>query len=980
MGGRSLAMAVVVFLLTTPVGLAAPAGTGAKACDGRAADPPLSPDWNITGDTVIDTTVDYHGNITVSPLASLNITNGSWLAVLGSSGAAGKVVVMYGASLNIINGSGLVCDNFESMTGSGLHITGGSNLSVRGALHIASSHPTILDSSVVAGGFLGMDADLSIDCTSWGDFQRSNFTVVAQDGWGGDAGAPGEHGGNVSLFMENTTLYDCRITAVAGRGGDGGQGVAGQMNGGDGGSGGNLSASFGLGYISGCTMDLEAGDGGEGAAGAGFSQHDGGDGGRGGDGGAAVIDWRGTNLLLSGSSLTLKAGGTGPGGRGGDALSPGATGGGGGDGGRGGPASAAVSAQGTFTVTDSSFSVQAGNGSKGGLFGGPGGDGTPGTAGRAGDGGSAQFACGLWDDFSADGSSLSVLAGGGGAGGSGIQAQDGGAGGDAGLNVSVQTSSSVAAFTVGRCSISACGGGGGDGGTVPSPNGSAGRPGNGGRGGSAAMEFGAEGGLQADETALACSPGTGGTAASSGAPGNAGAAYLRLFTGTVYLSNSTVSQTIGPVGDGAHWTLDSTYVNAEPHFNFTGRGTVEEYWTKRVGVKDVHGDPIMDGSVTVYVQHNGTLVDSQRSSSRGEAEFRLLDILYSLAGPQYRSYTLSARDTRGRFSQNISVFWEPDFFVDLALLSKGKAPTCAIRTPAPENLTVITASAFVDARGNGVPYLLGGVAVDNPLNDDPGIEQVQVRFGDVAPWLDAALRLEGGGWEWNFSWDVFGWASRQLEGYPLGIIPVNIYARSYNGFFWSDDQSRGGAPVFVNVTVRLLSMPPRPPIVEITSPKEARPDWVSEVDVLAGKSISFNAQATAAMNARVTGWVWCFDDTSGFREDYVSNSSPAVNHSYPLDRANGFFYAILKVYDNESQRRVALLHAGVAYGEFGYDFDPADGSVSVKIKITVRSEPSRQQPAALGPWWLLGIIILAGAAISLFFWRRSRRPAGRSGR
>jgi hypothetical protein len=969
--GGILFSAAIVSLLVLPC-IQVPAG--GDASKGRAANPPAAGDWDITGEVMVDSNLQFYGNVVVEPLAYLNITNGARLSV-GGSPQRYTVTLMYGASLNILGGSTLACDAFEAMSGSGIHLAGGSTLSTRGDLRATFNHPAVLDSTILVSAPPGGDAVLRINCSTWGDFQRSNITVLAGDGVGGGPAMPGGRGGNATVVLENAPLYRCNLTARAGRGCDGGQGAGTFMSGGDGGGGGDLSATLNFSYISETSIDLEAGGGGGGPSGLSFSQHNGGDGGRGGDGGNAVLAWNGTNLLLSASSLVLQAGKAGFAGNGGDALSAACTGGRGGDGGRGGTAEPSVRAQGTVTILDSSISVLAGTGSAGGMYGAPGGAGTAGAAGRGGAGGGANFSMGLLDAFSASNSSISVAAGSGGAGGSGSVAENGGPGGGAGLQISVQTVNSPASFAMERRALAARGGAGGAGG-VEISNGT-GRAGGGGRGGDAGITIAAEGSFLANETSIDCAQGPGGTARPSAAPGEPGAASIRFLTEIAYLSNSSCSRTIGPVGEWALWTLDSTRIGAEPHFSFTGRGIAEEYWTKRVGVKDVDGHPIMDGSATVEVRHNGTLVDRRRTNTRGEAEFRLLDTVYTLAGPQYRSYTLSAHDTRGRFSQNMSVFWEPDFYVELVLLSKGSAPSCTFLSPEPQNQTIINASAFTGIGEDRKAYTISGEAADSPSNDDPDIRQVQLRFGDPAPWLDAALRLDGGRWLWNCSWDVQLWASQQLARYPLGIMPVAIYARSYNGYFWSDDSARGGEPVFVNVTVRLLSMPPAPLSIEITSPKEARPGWTTEVDVVAGRSVAFNARAAAGGSTHVVRWVWCFDDTAGFREDYVSNESPAANHSYPRGRQNEFVYAILKVYDNESQRRAALLRAGVGYGEFGYDFDPADGSVSVKIKINIRPEPAAEQTPVLWPWEVLGILVLAGAAISWFLRRRRKLPAGR---
>lgn len=966
MATKGMAAMLAILLMVAPGPLLAGNGNAATP-PGREATPTARGEWEITGDTVIGYDYTLEGNVTVLSRATLRIEKASTFTAMGPGAERFRFRVMVGAAVEIANGSRLMVDAYESEPGTGLSITGGSRLSARSSLNATIGHPTVLDSSITVTSGEGEDARLGLNCSSWGDFQRSNLTITAGDGAAGEPGKAGQGGGRADLFLGNAQLYSCNITAHAGSGGDGGPPRDDPFSQGTGGAGGSVSARLDISYISGCRIAIGAGWGGNGPGGKSGSPGGPGSGGTGGRGGDAALAWSGANLLLSDTQVDIGAGAGGHGGDGADAPTGSFNGGNGADGGAGGTASVSVSGAGTFTFLDSRLSTDGGAGGAAGRFGPASGEGTDGASGAGGGGGGALCTIEVQDMITGTNSSLSGQGGSGGTGGTGPLAGAGGPGGGSSLSVAVVTGSTFATALLDDFLLSSGGGPGGSGGR-PFPTGNtAGIPGRGGLGGASALHVDAEGSIRAEGSSLRCEPGSGGSSSDPNQHGTAGQQSQVLSTERGDLSNGSVSQTIGPVDGEDRWTLVNTRIAATEHFNVSGKGAAEEYWTKRVTVKDVGGSAIMDGSATVEVRRNGTLLESRRSNSRGESEFQLLDALYTASGVQYRSYVLSAHDTRGRASQQITVFWTPDLFIDLVLVSKQKAPLCTFARPAPGNATTINVTEYAGPNGTRLPFFITGESRDNPLNDEPRIENVQLRFGETGRWMDLDFRLLGDRAVWNFTWDIYPWAEGNLAAYPLGIIPLAIYARSFNGYNWSDDLSRGGSVTVVNPTVRLLRLPGPPPDIETASPARSTAVKTAGVEVLSGKQVTFNARVALTNGLQVLRWAWCFDDTGGFREDFRSNLSPAASHVYPADQEGQDFFAILKVYDNESARRVELLRAGVAYDEFGYDFDPQDGSTSVRIRVLVKAPPG-ERPGQAPPYWALAVVA-AGVGIGILLLR-----------
>lgn len=975
MGRTGLAALVLFCILVMPAD-AHPGGSESRpGAGGRNAFPP-SGDWQISVDTVVESDLRFGGNVTVLSLATLTIRRGSTLAVRGEGEERLRFRVMVGASVVITEGSALLADSYISEPGTGLQVLDGSRLAASVRLVASVGIPEVSGSEIAVGPGEGGNASLSINCSSWGNFSRSNLTVIAGDGAKGAPGVVGGSGGNASLFLGGAQLSDCNLTVVAGQGGDGGDPPDNRSGAGRGGAGGGASARLDLSFISGCTINISAGGGGRGASGwNGLSPGDrrGGAGGRGGDG---ALAWNGTNLLLSDSNVSVRAGDGGRGADGGDAPPGSLDGGSGGGGGLGGTASVSAFGDATFTFVDSRLEADGGEGGAGGHFGLAAGTGTDGVPGNGGAGGDAGCAARLHNMFSGTNSLLLSRAGGGGAGGSGPRAAEGGPGGNASASVSVETSTALAAASLDRFELASRGGPGGEGGQPFEPGGGGGLPGRGGRGGDSSLALEAEGSITAQRSVLDCTGGPGGGSSDPNREGLPGRPSQRLSTEQGTLTNCSVSQTVGPVTGEQRWTLQNSRIDAGDHFNISEKGLAYEYWTKRVTVSDASGKPIMDGSATVEVWRNRTLVESSKSNTRGESEFTLLDALYSASGVQYRSYILSAWDTRGRSSPNLTVFWTPDLYINLVLLSKLAPPFCCITRPGPGQPAVIDAREYFGSNGTGGSYLITGRAHDSPRNDEPHIESVQLRFGASGEWADVAFAADGGGYYWSHGWEVFPWARRMLSLYPLGIIPVTIFARSFNGFQWSDQLSAGGAEAAINLTVRLLELPGPPPVIELTSPARSTAQLTAAVEVESGRKIAFDARVALSSGPNVTRWVWCFDDTGGFSEDCSTAGPPSTTHVYPADREGQYFYVILKVFDNASTRRVELLRAGVAYEEFGYDFDPEDGSTSVRLKVLVRAPrpPANEEPP---PYWLAAAVAV-GTALAAWFLRTARK--GRPGK
>jgi hypothetical protein len=233
----------------------------------------------------------------------------------------------------------------------------------------------------------------------------------------------------------------------------------------------------------------------------------------------------------------------------------------------------------------------------------------------------------------------------------------------------------------------------------------------------------------------------------------------------------------------------------------------------------------------------------------------------------------------------------------------------------------------------------------------PTIERVEVRIGD-GDWNVANLTVVlSNHYKWNLIWDIYHWAEEQLKRYPAGFIPCPIYARAWNGFSWSDDLEQGGYIVRANFTVRLLRLPPKPPEVQITRPVPSPFNGAINIyNASFEKLISFDGIVIKNYGTKVIRYEWYFDAASG-KPGFSSPVSPACNRSFPITRNGEYFEVWLKVFDNESARRVELYRAGVSYDEFRYEFDANDGSTCVKLRIHVRDRTDPPPPPPPHNFW-----------------------------
>ena len=61
--------------------------------------------------------------------------------------------------------------------------------------------------------------------------------------------------------------------------------------------------------------------------------------------------------------------------------------------------------------------------------------------------------------------------------------------------------------------------------------------------------------------------------------------------------------------------------------------------------------------------------------------------------------------------------------------------------------------------------------------------------------------------------------------------------------------------------------------------------------------------------------------------------------TFPVRKRDYSVELVCKAFDDQCRRRVELLQAGVAYDEFGYDFDKNDGSIMVMLRVYVPRPP-----------------------------------------
>ena len=903
--------------------------------------PTNTTEWNISGVAEIMSCSTFNGNITIYANGVLKIKQESTLTIGFTAGRRWTLFVKQGGYVEVTNSSVLNVDRFETESGAGLTIDKGSKVTANGLFNATVSSLAVTDATITVTGAPGPEAGdpgasakLILNAGGGGQILRSKLTVTGGAGKEGSDGGVGGAGGEATLFITSQQFDTDTVTVQAGAGGKGGKPVT-VANGGGGGRGGTLNVKMQGNGLSRSKFICHAGDGGIGADG--MSSQSGGNAGPGGNGGSAIFEWNGAFMNIASSNLTVTAGNGGKGGAGGAAQTAGKNGGNGGESGRGGSVSAIINNNGPMTMSDSDINFWAGCGLKGGNYGYAGTGGTSGRSGNGGTGGNAQVAINLKDEFTAVNASLLTMAGNGDAGGFGTVGGKGGNGGSGNLMMNIISGGAEPTFKMAKRALVCRGGTGGEGGKGLSVGQTAGQPGDGGKGGDGRLYVGNVKSMEFSAVDIVADEGSGGVADKPAITGNPGLGALMFDTETLLMNNCTVSQTMGPVNGSDRWTLYSTPIKRPKHFDVSESGLAEEYWHLGLNVTDIHGVPVTDTRVTVDVFLNESLVKQELLDANGRKDFWLLGNRCTADGIERISpYTVIAHDEIGRTSRNESLIIIYDINLKVVIQEKSQSPRCSISVPDPKITPVIDASQYLKGNGQTEMFLIEGEAIDDVANYDPYIEQVQLKIGDGGNWTDVAFIPKiAGKVHWNYTWDIYNWGFDMLPNYPLGVIPCHIYARSYNGCNWSDALSPEGVTM-VNISVRLMRIPLAPPEVEITSPASSNRFTVGEFNATAQRAVSFNARAVVSNGTHVIKWVWDFDDSDGFQEDYTHPISPETTHVYPKAKEDSVFRVTLKIYDNESARRVELLRAGVSYDEFGYEFDVNDGSVIVRLRVYVK--------------------------------------------
>jgi uncharacterized OB-fold protein len=1004
MKSTTAALALLVTMLVTlpvlPPG-GGPASAVPAPSGGRNGPPANGTEWNIVENFTVDHDMTFTGNITVFTGISLYIHNGARLTVPHRAGSHWVFFVKAGGYVEVKDSSLLDIDWYQAESGTYTTVQNNSAVRANGVFN-ATGGATVLDSSInvtAASGTNPSDAGESAILFLGtgglgGSIQHSTLSVTAGDGLNGydTQGTDGGPGGDVSIMMSSNDFINVTLNARAGHGGKGGTAGTTTVNGGRGGKGGNLFMKMGGNSIVNSAITASSGVGGDGTSGFGGTGFDAGSAGDGGDGGAVDFRWAGgktdglTGMAITSSILNVSAGHGGSGGDGGRALSQGKAGGNGARGGRGGSILVNITCNGPMALTDSTIGFQAGYAPSGGICGLAVPGGRDGQAGDGGDGGSSACTMALNDSFKATNATVFSIAGSGGTGGLGTSAGNGGTGGTGILNISVQTLLTEDTMVLKNGAFTGRGGNGGNGGKAISSGNAQGQPGNGGKGGRANLYLYAEKSVDVSASKLLCDEGLSGAADKPAKPGNPGVGELMIYSGVVNLVNTAYSQTMGPVDDNDLWTLDSspiTRVNPPlkpPHIlPPTEFGVAEEYWSLTCLVQDIFGKPVTTGTSLVEVYRGDSLVTSKRADASGKAVFRLLGSRYTASDQTVGIvYSAKAADDSGMFSYSVGAQMVQDQIVTLTLISKGFAPLCAITAPDERLTPQMDASQYIRQGGLIDQYLIEGNAQDSPQNNLPSISQVEVKIGD-GQWVSANFQMASPGfYKWNLTWDLYNWSVAELATYPLGIIPCPIYARAFNDKLWSDDLDHSGKLTVANITVRLLKIPPRPPVIQIVKPKPSPLNGTtSTIEVSSEKEIAFDGIILNSSGTKVTRWEWYFNDTSS-RADYSSPVSPSTNVSYPRYDEGNYFYVTLKVYDNESQTRVDLLAKGVGYDEFGYPFE-LDGGVLVRLRVYVKESPHIEDSAwvkfikGYGAFIVLGIIMLVAMAAAAYTFQVRRR-------
>ncbi|MBM4248310.1 MAG: hypothetical protein FJ149_02550 [Euryarchaeota archaeon] len=954
--GASLAV-LIALLFTLPVqaigGDIAPSVPGPQG--GRApGDPPANgTEWDIVRDyTITGSTRSFSGNITVFTGVNLYIRNNGRLVQPHKADGHWVLFVKAGGNVEVLDNSELDVDHYIAESGTGLAVTNRSAVRANGVFNATStvyftdSTLTVTAPSGTAPSEPGEPARLNLDSGSGGTIQRATLSVTGGDGDKGAEGhgTPGGDGGRVDVVVTSKDFFGMRLSARAGNGGTGGSVGATTPDGGIGGRGGDLTIRLVGNGFSNSTINATSGIGGRGADGMMTTGRNGGNGGSGGDGGSVTFNWTGKGIAIAQrSNISVSSGHGGEGGDGGAAQSGNKDGGDGGKGGNGGTVGASIECEGEMSVSDSRMVFKADYGPTGGVFGRAMLGGMDGAAGDGGEGGSCALSLKLNDAFSASNSSLVSWAGGGGAGGLGSTGGKGGRGGSSLLDLSLQTLLSENTVTATTTELVSRAGPGGDGGKGLRIGDKQGQPGDGGKGGGARLLVDADRSITLTGSHVLCDEGRNGTADPPARPGDPGVGEHYFFTTKVNMTRTVYSQTMGWVDNNDLWVLNSSPLVRgnpplrPPHFlPPTESGVAEEWWMLQTRVRDILGNTITDGTITVEVYRDNRLVSARRTDPLGMASFRLLGSRYSTKPAENVFgvvYNVKAVADDGLLSDPVSVQMVDDKQEVLTIIDVRWPPIVNITEPDPKIKPLLDASQFIHVDGRTDMYLIEGTAQDDFRNSKWIISRVQVIIGEGGSWVDTDFEMVSPGlYKWNHTWDIVNWSRSMLVYYPSGIIPAPIQARAFNDRFWGY--------AIANITVRLAAIPPAPPRIQITSPAESPSGGtINFTNVPFEKPVVFDGRVLESYGTKVTRWEWDFDTTGGYRADFSSPDSPKTNVSYTRDLNDEYLDVVLKVFDNESARRVELYRAGVPFDSFGYEFDTNDGSVLVKLRVKVDPIP-----------------------------------------
>ena len=177
-----------------------------------------------------------------------------------------------------------------------------------------------------------------------------------------------------------------------------------------------------------------------------------------------------------------------------------------------------------------------------------------------------------------------------------------------------------------------------------------------------------------------------------------------------------------------------------------------------------------------------------------------------------------------------------------------------------------------------------------------------------------------------------------------------------------------------------LRLPPKLPDIEITKPVFSTPTNVSVFETPCETFVKFSARSFRSYGTHVTKWVWDFNESDGYQEDFQSLDDPNVSHSFQRELVGTSICVTLRVFDNESTRRVELLANGVPYDDFGYEFNVTDGSLTVRLKVHVIAPPPPAPPTPAiktdyGRFGLVAVILALVLASLVLLLRRGKGMA-----